>query len=507
MKKKLFWLVLFICLFGFIGKVEAEECRVTVEFTHNRWFGEGSWGLFVPNRATVNRDTREVCIFYYEAVLWMAGVETHRRCRTWTEGSDISFGAYDVVGGGLSENIVRMSAWDLEQVFSRLAETGSCPSLYINFVECIENEASAPLQRQGTCFYELSTIRELNTLISEGATLAEIMGETFHDLLCDLHPYLARLASRNDKSITQSININGNIRSFAAWGCSTSMACQGEACESNLEREVEQRMMAIANYCNRIYSRFSVHRQHEFFRLRTEECISFDAFYSYLVSQGIIRDLGDNCGLSEDAIGMINFFFDILMIAGPLIAIGLGIVDFAKAVVATDAAKEMKDAGGRFLKRIIAAIILLIVPMLLSFLMNIFLDNQVGYRRDNPFCGIRTTTETPENEQRRNRDGYCVSMHSDGSANCSWGRENSCPGSTGTGYSLSFHPTLNDVPPTIRGLCTGRVGYCIAQVQGGSTSCSRREESACGAGTGSGWSNSFYDSLNDVPSSLRSLCN
>ena len=224
-----------------------------------------------------------------------------------------------------------------------------------------------------------------------------ISGITYKKLLCDLKPRLNRLGKLSALNNTDKLEIydnegNHSANYFAhevpcnAWDLGSEFNC-GPDCANYIDYEVENKIMEIARYCNMQYNRFSFWRNNESFIGRMRECISFDAFYASLVREGVIRNLNDNCGLSDDARGMINFFFDILMIAGPLIAIGLGIVDFAKAVVATDAAKEMKEAGGRFLKRIIAAILLLIIPLLLSLFMNIFLGNQPGFNPNNPFCG------------------------------------------------------------------------------------------------------------------------
>lgn len=67
----------------------------------------------------------------------------------------------------------------------------------------------------------------------------------------------------------------------------------------------------------------------------------------------------------------------------PVILILLGILDFIKTI-ATDDDGEIKKAGTRFVKRLIAAALIFIVPLILQFILNIF--NLPGLDPNNPFC-------------------------------------------------------------------------------------------------------------------------
>ena len=84
----------------------------------------------------------------------------------------------------------------------------------------------------------------------------------------------------------------------------------------------------------------------------------------------------------------LDWILDILKIAGPILAVGLGTLDFIKVVASGDADKEMKSAFKKFSIRIVSAILLFIVPVILAFLMDTFLGNQNGYDADNPFCDV-----------------------------------------------------------------------------------------------------------------------
>ena len=120
-----------------------------------------------------------------------------------------------------------------------------------------------------------------------------------------------------------------------------------------------------------------------------DECISFNDFYQELVKQNIINDLSIDCNiLSEGLIDILRDFLNIIKIAGPLLALGLGTLDFVRTVASGDADKEMKNTFKRFSTRLIAAALLFLVPFILAFLMDLFLGNQDGYNSDNPFCSI-----------------------------------------------------------------------------------------------------------------------
>ena len=114
-----------------------------------------------------------------------------------------------------------------------------------------------------------------------------------------------------------------------------------------------------------------------------------------MVNNGIVRDLSNGCNIfSDDFVGILTDILDIMKIAGPILALGLGTLDFIKAIASGDADKEMKNAFKRFSTRITAAILLFIIPFILAFLMDTFIGNQNGYDADNPFCDLAFKDES-----------------------------------------------------------------------------------------------------------------
>lgn len=83
---------------------------------------------------------------------------------------------------------------------------------------------------------------------------------------------------------------------------------------------------------------------------------------------------------------LVNWIFRILKIIRyivPVLVILLGIIDFMKAI-SSGSDDEMKKAGAKFIKRLIAAALIFIIPFLLEFIFNII--NVPGLNTNNAYC-------------------------------------------------------------------------------------------------------------------------
>lgn len=224
-------------------------------------------------------------------------------------------------------------------------------------------------------------------------------GVRFKELMNILYPYLIEVQAdklplgENVGEYTYGkVYFSGKNLAIKNWGMSGKYNCTSSDCMNNFDYEFTSKVKDVAVYCNDLYNRYNttiVGSLNDQLNLRLQECISFDYFYEWLVANGKINRFDGDCGfISQDVYNMIQTALNIIKIAGPIIAIGLGMIDFAKAVVASDADKELKNAWQRFIKRIIAAVILLLLPVILSFLMNVFLTGEDGYDSNNPFCNL-----------------------------------------------------------------------------------------------------------------------
>lgn len=97
----------------------------------------------------------------------------------------------------------------------------------------------------------------------------------------------------------------------------------------------------------------------------------------------IIIDCEDLIG--DDLRNEINSYFNIIKIAIPIILMGLGIIDFTKAMFAGDA-ETMKKAQSTFIKRIGIAILIFLVPTFINIILGI--ANKVWYFIQPGACGI-----------------------------------------------------------------------------------------------------------------------
>lgn len=90
------------------------------------------------------------------------------------------------------------------------------------------------------------------------------------------------------------------------------------------------------------------------------------------------------CGsLSEEIVNYIFKLFGFARYIVPVILIILSIIDYIKAI-ASDSEDEMKKVSGRFAKRLLAAALIFIIPLIIDFILGIF--NIPGLTADRPFC-------------------------------------------------------------------------------------------------------------------------
>lgn len=233
--------------------------------------------------------------------------------------------------------------------------------------------------------YEISLTKKQGVQSVNSSDASVFGGELFKERVCELSPFLKEL--KVDDSI--ELNINGKLLSISKWGCKNTCDYNTEECKSNLAYNAETKVRAVAEYCSYLYDNYYKFTANGISESRLEECISFDEYYNKLVEKGYVRNITGNCDfISQDVYNMLQTALNIIKVAGPILAIALGMLDFAKVIVSGDADKELKQAGQRFLKRIIAAAVLLLLPIILSFLMNIFLKGETGYDSDNPFCNL-----------------------------------------------------------------------------------------------------------------------
>lgn len=110
-----------------------------------------------------------------------------------------------------------------------------------------------------------------------------------------------------------------------------------------------------------------------------ESCLNFTSDIQDI--EGINVSSG-KCSLSDRIVNWIANIMKWIKYIAPVLVIIFGIMDFIKAI-ASNSDDAMKKAQGRFIKRIIVAALVFLVPFVIEFALNTF--NLVS---DNPYCNI-----------------------------------------------------------------------------------------------------------------------
>ena len=79
----------------------------------------------------------------------------------------------------------------------------------------------------------------------------------------------------------------------------------------------------------------------------------------------------NDCGLSDQIIAFIYNILKWVKYIAPVLVIILGILDFVKALAAQDD-DAMKKAQGKFVKRLIAAVLLFLLPLIIDYVLSVF---------------------------------------------------------------------------------------------------------------------------------------
>lgn len=129
----------------------------------------------------------------------------------------------------------------------------------------------------------------------------------------------------------------------------------------------------LSMYCNDVYSKCDWNSQ------AMEFCDKADKQISNIRKEYGLK--GGSCGLSSNLINWIANIFKWVKYIAPVVAIILGMLDFIKAV-ASQNDDDMKKAQGKFIKRLIAAALLFIIPFIIEFVLDKF---HIG---TNGFCNL-----------------------------------------------------------------------------------------------------------------------
>lgn len=146
-------------------------------------------------------------------------------------------------------------------------------------------------------------------------------------------------------------------------------ACEDAVCKSKKISDVNSSEDTLKNYCKNIVSSYTHGNTDESECMK--ECFAIDDVIKTSKINAGIENYGTSaCGFSDKLLAFISNIMRWMKYILPAIVILLGIIDFIKAIAASKD-DEMKKAQGRFIKRLIAAALVFIIPLIIEFVLDI----------------------------------------------------------------------------------------------------------------------------------------
>ena len=146
-----------------------------------------------------------------------------------------------------------------------------------------------------------------------------------------------------------------------------------QGCTLEKMREYDSSKESIKAYCNRVLS-------HGDYNINpcVNKCLKLVENIEKIEGSELV-DIGE-CGFSGELMAWIRNIIKYMKYFLPVIVIVLGILDFIKAI-ASSSDDDMKKAQGKFVKRLIAAALVFLVPLIIGFILDKF-----GFTVE--YCGV-----------------------------------------------------------------------------------------------------------------------
>lgn len=137
---------------------------------------------------------------------------------------------------------------------------------------------------------------------------------------------------------------------------------------SNALTTADQKIQKLNSLCNAVYKSSSYTSD------CTQACLGFSKkIYELKIKYDIYTATASEnaCGISDRLVNWLLKILKWIRYGMPVIVILLSVIDFIKAI-SSDSDDEMKKVGSKFIKRLIAAALIFLVPFLLEFIINLF---------------------------------------------------------------------------------------------------------------------------------------
>ena len=124
----------------------------------------------------------------------------------------------------------------------------------------------------------------------------------------------------------------------------------------------------LQTYCN------SVYKVSYYSDSCSQACVGVDTEIAKIKAankMGVGDGGSGSCSLSKRVVGWLFKIIKWIRYIVPILLILLSVLDFMKAI-ASDSEDEMRKVGSKFVKRLIVAAIIFLLPLMLEFLLGIF---------------------------------------------------------------------------------------------------------------------------------------
>lgn len=110
--------------------------------------------------------------------------------------------------------------------------------------------------------------------------------------------------------------------------------------------------------------------------------IIFTSFFSFQMVT-----LADGCAIFDaETWNFIWRIYNMIVIIGVILTVVLGLLDFTGAVTSQEDG-ALKKASGKFMKRVISIAVIFLLPVLITFILNIVPNGAIpGIEGDDPLC-------------------------------------------------------------------------------------------------------------------------
>lgn len=147
--------------------------------------------------------------------------------------------------------------------------------------------------------------------------------------------------------------------------------CSDESCKSENVSNVKKSEDEIKDQCRTILSKYDYAGAQ---KGCMEECFNIrEKLNEYKKGTDLYENLNEDreCFMSDEIIAFIYNVLKWVKYIAPVLVIILGILDFVKALAAQDD-DAMKKAQGKFVKRLVAAVLLFLLPLIIDYVLSVF---------------------------------------------------------------------------------------------------------------------------------------